>query len=160
MVNTKKSEYRKLRFASGHDVIAEAERIVAAERAGTLRRTGNWSVGQNFGHLATWIEYAMDGYPPSVSPPPLVRFAMKFLKGRFMKGPLPRGIKISNLPGGTLGQEEMATADALERLRRAWTRLMATPPTVPNPLFGPMTHEEWIKSHLRHAELHLGYLHP
>ncbi|MGE4197174.1 MAG: DUF1569 domain-containing protein, partial [Phycisphaerales bacterium] len=67
------------------------------------------------------------------------------------------------IPGyndGTLGVEPMPTDAALDRLRRAWERLMSTAPTVPNPIFGPLPHDDWIKMNLRHAELHMGYLHP
>jgi hypothetical protein len=40
------------------------------------------------------------------------------------------------------------------------SRLKAAPPSGPNVIFGPMSHQEWQSMHLRHAELHLGYLHP
>ncbi len=161
MVHTKHTtDFRLIRFPSGNDLLAEAERIVAAERAGTLRRSGNWTVGQNFSHLATWIEFALDGYPPKVKPGVLIRVVMKLMKRKFMRGPLPRGVKIPGMAGGTLGADDMPTDAALHRLRRAWERLMSTAPTRPNPIFGPLPHEEWIQMHLRHAELHMGYLHP
>jgi len=36
-------------------------------------------------------------------------------------------------------------------------RLRAGPPARPNVIFGPLTHDEWIQLHLRHAELHLSF---
>jgi hypothetical protein len=36
--------------------------------------------------------------------------------------------------------------------------LAKAPPTIPHALFGPLTHDEWIAQHLRHAELHLSFL--
>lgn len=152
---------RTLRFGSAQEVLAEADRIAAAERGGTLRRTGNWTAGQTFGHLATWIDFAYDGYPPDLRPPWLLKVIFKlFLKKRFMRGPLPSGVKIRGIKGGTLGTEPLSLEDGLVRLRRSWDRLAATPPPKPNILLGPMTHEEWQQMHRRHAELHMGFLHP
>ena len=44
MIDTSKvQDRRKLRFHSIDDLLADVDRIVAAEKAGTLRRTGNWT---------------------------------------------------------------------------------------------------------------------
>jgi hypothetical protein len=52
-INTPRAQRRALHFDTLGDVLRDVDRIVAAERAGTLRRTGNWTVGQTLGHLAT-----------------------------------------------------------------------------------------------------------
>jgi hypothetical protein len=39
-------------------------------------------------------------------------------------------------------------------------QLKTQAPTAPSPILGTLTHEEWIAMHLRHAELHLGFLIP
>ena len=62
-VDTARAEHRALRFDSLDELQAEIDRIVAADQGGRLRRTGNWTVGQTFGHLATWINYGWEGYP-------------------------------------------------------------------------------------------------
>lgn len=161
MIDTKNvSEFRTLRFESLDDVRREAERIAAAERAGTLRRSGNWTAGQTFGHLATWIGFAFDGYPPSLRPPWFVRALARFGKERFLSKPLPRGFRLPKVEGGTVGTEPLTLEEGLSRLTAALDRLDRTAPTVANPVFGPMTHDEWKRAHLRHAELHMGYLHP
>ena len=54
----------------------------------------------------------------------------------------------------------MTTEAGLARLRRAMERLKAEAPSKPQAIFGPMTHEEWVALHLRHAEMHLGFLVP
>ena len=64
---------------------------------------------------------------------------------------------IGRLPGGTVGLEELSTDDGLRRFREAFTRLRQTAPTKSNPVFGPLTHEQWIALNLRHAELHLSF---
>ena len=149
---------RPLRFDTFERMWADVERIVASERAGTLRRTGNWSVGQNFGHLAAFIDFAYDGYPKR--PPLLIRLVIKPMKRKFLHGSLPAGVKIPGAEGGTWGIEPLSLDEGLRRLRAAWDRLRASPPTKPNPIFGPLTHDEWQQLHLRHAELHLSFLHP
>ena len=44
--------------------------------------------------------------------------------------------------------------------KSVFAKLDKTPPATPNVIFGPLTHEEWKAINLRHAELHLGFVHP
>lgn len=55
--DTRKASHRPLRFDSPAELLSEIDRILAAERAGTLRATGNWSAGTIFGHVAAWMNY-------------------------------------------------------------------------------------------------------
>lgn len=158
---TNVTDYRTLKFSSLADVLADAERIAASDRAGTLRRTGNWTAAQNFNHIAAFMEYPYDGYPAELSNPPwFVRVILKLMKSKYMRGPLPRGVKIPKIPGGTVGATDGPVDAAVMRLKKAAERLKVAAPTVPNPVFGPLSHEEWVQLHCRHAELHFGYLHP
>jgi len=50
----------------------------------------------------------------------------------------------------------LPTGEGAARLAAAWARLQRAAPTVDNPIFGHLTHDEWQQMHLRHAELHLG----
>jgi len=151
-------ERRALRFNAPADVLADAERIAAAERAGRLRRTGNWTAGQNFGHIAAWIDYGFDGYPISV--PPEISARARAAKDRVCSSGMMPGVRMSGVEGGTAGIEDLATDVGLERLRRAWARLEEATPTRPHVFFGDLTRDEWLAINLRHAELHLGFLHP
>jgi hypothetical protein len=64
MINTKKvRDRRALRFETVDDVLRDAELLAEAARRGTLRATGNWTLGQALAHLATWINMPFDGYP-------------------------------------------------------------------------------------------------
>lgn len=160
-VNTGKvTDRRRLTFTTLDELAADAERLAAAERVGKLRCTGNWTAGQTFGHLATWINFAFDGYPPDMRPAWWIKAILKLQRGRFMRGPLPQGVRIPGIEGGTKGTELLTLDEGLDRLRRAIGRLKVSAPMQPNPIFGPMTHEQWKIMHMRHAELHLGYLHP
>lgn len=56
-------EWRELRFDSIDDCVAEVNRIVAANNAGELSVSGNWTPSQIMAHVASWIEYAYEGFP-------------------------------------------------------------------------------------------------
>lgn len=147
---------RQLRFETPEDLMRDVERLVAAERGGTLTRCGNWTLGQALGHLAAWVDYAFDGYP--MKPPPwLIRVIVRFSKNKFVHDRMPRGVRIPGIEGGTKATEVISTDEGVARLERAWGRLRASKPTQKSPIFGAMTHEEWIGLNLRHAELHLGF---
>ncbi len=149
---------RTLHFDSIDQVLAEVERLAAAERAGRLRRLGNWTLGQTLGHLAGWIEYSYSSFP--LKTPFFIRWILKLRKRSFLYGPMRAGVKIPGIPGGTLATEPATLDEALPRYRRILERLKVEAPSAPSPIFGKMTHDEWIALNLRHAELHLGYFIP
>lgn len=149
---------RDLHFATLDEVAAEMDRIAEADRVGRLRKLGNWNAGTIFGHLASWIDYSFEGFPPKLNPPWIIRLILKFQKSKFMKGPMPRGVKIPGIEGGTLATEAVPLEEGVRHLRRSLDRLKREKPTQKSVLFGELTHEEWIKGTLRHAELHMSYL--
>ena len=159
-INTKTASHRTLRFSSLDDALAEVDRLIGAERTGSLRATGNWTIGQALGHLALWINMAYDGYPPQLNPPWIVKQLLRLRKAHYLRADLPRGFRIPKIPGGTLGIEPLSTEEGAARFRAAAQRLRTAPPTAPNIIFGPLTHEEWTRLHLSHATLHLGYFWP
>ena len=149
------ADRRPLRFARLDDVLADAEALATAERAGRLRRSGNWTLGQTLGHIAGWVGLSFDGMP--FKPPFFIRWMLRPMKRRFLFGSMPPGRRIPRVEGGTLSTDVMPTEEGLTRLRQAFARLQAGPPSLPHMLFGRLTHEEWINAHLRHAELHLSF---
>jgi len=156
MIDTRKVQRRTLRFESISQLRDELARIEAAHASGTLRTLGNWSVGQILGHLAAWTDYAYDGYP--MRPPGWVRLLGRLMKGKFLRSEMPTGFRFRGAPEGTYGVEPLEFDDGMRRLRLALARLEATAPTMPSPVLGPLGHDEWIRLHLNHAALHLGYL--
>lgn len=152
---------RRLRFNTIDECIAEIDRIVAADSRGTLRRLGNWSPGQVFGHVAAWIEYGWDGYPPIKKPPFLVRWLVPIMARRFARRGLPAGFRIPGVRGGTHGIEELETSVGAERLKKALVRLKSREEAIHHSVaMGPLTMDERIQLNLRHAELHLSFLVP
>lgn len=147
---------RTLRFETIDQMMAEVDRLVAAERAGRLKRLGNWTLGQTLGHLAVWSEYSYTGTP--LKPPFWVKWLVRLRKKAFLYGPMRAGVHIPGVKGGTLAIEDARFDEALPRLQRVMNRLKSEAPTAPNSIFGPLTHDEWIALQLRHAELHLSFL--
>ncbi len=157
-VNTRHVEGRRaVSFATIDDAVADAERVAAADQTGNAKTVGNWTVGQILNHLATWATYAYDGAP--FRAPWFIRIIARTFKKRFLTKAMPAGGRIPRVPGGTYGTEIVPTDVALDRFRKAFTRLKHEPPTAPSPAFGPLTHEEAIALNLRHAELHLSFVH-
>lgn len=153
------TDRRKLRFDGVAALRADLEQLETAHRAGAVRHTGNWTPGQILAHVAAFANYAHDGYPMR-SPPWFIRLIVKARKNTYLREGLPVGVRIPGVPGGTVGADNVPFDEGLARLRAALDRIERTAPTRPNPLFGPLTHEEWILMQVRHAELHLSFLHP
>jgi hypothetical protein len=161
MINTKKvHDRRALRFDTVDDVLRDAELLAEAARRGTLRATGNWTLGQALAHLATWVNMPFDGYPEMRRPAWWMRLLRPLITKWLVNKSFPAGVRIAGVEGGTFGIEPCENDDGLARLRSAFGRLAVESPTQTSPVFGPMTREEWIKFHLRHAELHLSFFHP
>jgi hypothetical protein len=159
LVDTGKVDGRRLlRFESIEQAMTEADHLAEAERAGRLRRLGNWTLGQTLGHLAAWAEYGYTGCP--LKAPFLIRWILRLRKRKFLYGPMRAGVKIPRVEGGTLATTPLPLDEGLGRYRRVMERLKTEAPTAPSPAFGMLTHEEAIALNLRHAELHLGFLIP
>jgi len=160
LIDTKKvTDRRSLKFATMEEVRADAARIIASERAGTLRRTGNWTTAQVFNHVAAWMEYPYDGYPGK-GPPWFVKILGRLMKKGMFKKPMQPGFRLPGAPGGTFGIEDGSSEAAYARLVRASERMEKGPPSVVNPVFGALTHAEWQRLNTGHAELHFSFLHP
>lgn len=156
-VNTGKvKDRRPVKFQSFAQAGRDIEQLAQAERDGRLQPLGNWTLGQAVGHLAAWIDYGFDGYPMG-KPPLLMRIVGKVMRGQFLRGGAPAGFRIRGAPTGTYADEVIPTDEAIRRFSASAGRLEAAPPAKPNPVFGPMSHEEWKQLHLRHAELHLSF---
>jgi hypothetical protein len=161
MINTKKvKDRRPLRFETFDEAIRDAEALAHGERIGKLRATGNWTLGQALGHVAYWARAPFDGYPPTPRMPLSLRLLMPLMKNRFLNKGLPTGARIPGVPGGTFGIEPMETDRGLAELRTAFDRMSRQTPAEPSPVLGTLSHDDWIKLNLRHAELHQSFFHP
>ncbi len=158
-IDTRKAPRRTLSFASIPHVLADLDAIERAHHADTLHTSGNWTPAQIFNHLTAWIDFAYEGFPPELRVPWILRALVSLFKRRALASPFPLGMQVPGATDGTFGHIDSDFHLALVNLRLALERLQLDPPTRPSPLFGHLSHPEWIALHLRHAELHLGFLH-
>jgi hypothetical protein len=156
MRNTKNAATRRrLHFTTLDASLRDAESLAEAAQHGTLQATGNWTLGQALAHLATWVNMPFDGYPPMQPPAWWMRLLRPVITWWLVKKGFPAGVRIAGVVGGTFGIEPCDVDEGLSRLRAAYHRLQTEAPTHTSPVFGSLTHDQWIKFHLRHAELHL-----
>lgn len=155
-VNTKKvSGRRKLRYESYQDLLNDAERLAAGE----LRTLGNWSLGQTLGHLARVMDMSIDG--SDLKAPWLARLAVRlFFRQRFLKGPIPAGIRLNRAARDALVPPPMSSQAGLAELRRAIERLRHETDRAPHPVLGELSLDEWDSLHLRHSEMHMSFMAP
>jgi hypothetical protein len=147
---------RTLHFDAIEQAIADVQELYAADQRGTLRCLGRWTFGQNLNHLAKWIDFSYDGVPLRL--PFFVPWIMRFGKNQFLHKPMKPGSRIPGLKDGTLGTEVLSSQEGVAYFEKNFSRLAKAPPDRPHVLLGPLTHDEWIAQHLRHAELHLSFL--
>jgi hypothetical protein len=153
------TQRRQLRFESIADCRAEVQRLLAADARGQLTRTGNWTPGQIFSHVAAWINYGYEGYPMKPLPS-FVQWLLRLSLRKIYRDGMRPGVRIPGIKQGTTGMDDMPVAEAGERLLKALERLEQNPdaPHI-SPAFGKMSHADRITLNLRHAELHLSFLH-
>ena len=146
---------RKLTFRSFDEVLADAERLVSSPNTKTL---GNWPLSQLLTHLATTINSSIDGM--SAKAPWLLRLVGPLVKWRIIKNGMSSGFKLPKEREATAFPAASSPQEALGKLRAAVGRLKQERMTARHPVFGKLTHEEWTRLHLRHAEMHLSFAVP
>lgn len=154
-INTKRADKRPIRFESFDDILADMESIERSHNAGTLRTSGNWGPGQIFAHLAKTMDMSIDGADFKIPTP--LKLVAKVLRGRFLtKGLMPGfNAPVSLDPG------DVTFDDGISMLRDRIAKVQSgTQMTQDSPVLGRMSHDDWVKLHLRHSELHMGFVHP
>jgi hypothetical protein len=146
---------RKLKFASIDEAVADAEKCVSSPQTKML---GNWPLGQLLMHLTLAMNSSIDGI--SAKAPWFIRLLSPLFKGRILKHGMSAGFKLPKEVEAGFFPAAPSSQEALEKFRAAANRIKTERMTSPHPVFGRLTHEEWMKLHLRHAELHLGFAVP
>lgn len=163
-VDTKKAPARDLHLTSLAQLREDVERIRAAHEAGTLTHTGNWNAAQCLWHLAIFMRCSVDGFPDQ-KPPWWLRFLGRHVfKGMALSGkPAKPGIKLPKevawldpIASGveTFDEGYAPFVEVLDRVD-AGERF-----THPSPIFGPLTHEQWVVLHCGHGSMHLAFQNP
>ncbi len=160
----KQASRRALRYSSIDDLSRDLDAIEAGHRAGTLDTTGNWTPGENLHHCSKVWNFAIDGWPPDAKPPVWLKVIVKtFFKKSAVSGkpapvgiPFPKGLEDAFGPKiGASFDEGMGAMRASVARTRSGEKF-----TKDSPLFGYLSHDEWLRLHLGHCSMHLSFLHP
>lgn len=150
---------REVRLAGLEDLLEQADLIERAEREGRARPLRTWSPGQNLQHVARFMACSIDGFPPVPWWMPAAGRVVRLVMGRrFLERPPPEGFRLppgtAFLPDDSVTASEGASAlrDVVDRVRGGASFLGSSP------VLGRLSRDEWIELHLRHAELHLGFV--
>jgi Protein of unknown function (DUF1569) len=155
-VDTKTVEgRRKLNFPTFEAMIADAEQLVASPNTKML---GNWPLGTLLAHLAMPINGSIDGIP--FKAPWKVRLLAPLIKRRVFKKGMSSGFKLPDFAETRAFPTGLSPQEGLERFKAATARVRTEKMTAKHPVLGKLTHEEWTRFHLRHAEMHLSFAVP
>lgn len=155
---------RALRLETLDDLSRDLDAIEAGHRAGTLVTTGNWTPGENLHHCARFWGYALDGFPAEMRPPWIVKKVVQALfKKKAVRGePAPPGFTLPAKVQPLLGPREgISFEEGIGAMRACVDRVAGGERfDTTSPLFGDLTHEEWLHLQLGHCSMHLSFLHP
>lgn len=157
----KRTPVRTINLDSLEALAEELDRLESASAAGTLRRTGSWSLGQCCQHIGKFFNGALDGFDGK-APLPLRVLAKMFIKRKALgPEPMPGGINLPAAASALLPDPDISDEAGLAFLREPIARVgRGERFKHPSPLFGKLTHEQWMTLQLKHAALHLGFLDP
>ena len=156
MVETKQvTDRRELHFSKISDILDDAETVTQ----GSPQVLGNWSPGQIMMHLARSMDASIDGVEMKVSWPKRM-LGRYLIKPKVLREGMPSGYQLPAPAAERLVAGETTTEAGLMALRSAIERLEGTTERKPHGFFGPMDAAEWDQLHLRHGELHLGFIFP
>jgi len=130
------------------------------EQAGEdgLTTTGEWTAGQIVQHVCETMKRSIDGF--EFKAPWFVRLMRPIIRMKFVgkAKPIPAGIKLTGDSTTMIPPKSVALSDAIADLRSTIERAKKEKMAQPSPVFGKMTHEDWVNLHLRHAELHFSFI--
>lgn len=161
-VNTRSAPRRAVEYRCLGCLKKDLDAVEAAHASGTLRATGNWSPGQVLEHCAIFFRCALDGFPDTGRPVPwwMRWLATTFFKNKALAGsPPPPGMKIPSAAAYLSPRDTVDFSDGLAQVRRVVERLESGERmTHSSPLFGSLTHDEWMTLQLGHSRLHMSFL--
>ncbi len=144
-------ERRRLAFDRIEEIMPEVDRLLAGHVT-----VGSWTLGAICDHLARSIDLSLDS-GPAVAPPTREQAVYRrlfFRAGAFPEGQTPPIAALFPNPDA----DPIAAAGSL---RKALDRLDGhAGPFAAHPVIGPMSREEWLLFHSRHAAHHLSFAVP
>jgi hypothetical protein len=152
---------RQLTFSHLEQVMPEVDRLA---RDG-YRPLGEWDLAQCCEHLRLWMQYPIDGYPPTPLPMQMMVAIMRWTVGRRWLGQILATRKMRaggpTLPVSVPQAGQIDLPAAVDGLRRMIARVQQRPQErYRSPIFGELTHEQFVELHCVHAAHHLSFLVP
>jgi len=160
-VDTKKAPRRTVEYHTLADLSADLDRVQSAHDAGTLKTTGNWTAGQILKHCSILMKCAVDGFPPAKPPLHVWLVTRWIIRPIALRGePPPPGIKLPPDAQFLLPPEGTTFEDGMSSLRTIVARVKDKGErfTVPSPVFGKLTHDQWTVLQLGHCRLHMSFI--
>jgi hypothetical protein len=150
-----------VRLETIDELLAEVDRITEATTAGTMRSLGNWSPAQIIWHIGRLVELSFDGFPFRYrrAPPWVTRLFRRFAWRWLIALAFRPGFK--NPPAAAVLEPDpsVTLTGASDYLKRQLARIRNGERMLQEcSVEGPYSHQQWVYIHLRHAELHLGFL--
>lgn len=150
----------ELRFQTLDEIKSDVETL---QRAGYSAH-GKWDLSQMCEHLADWMTYPLDGFPPM---PWFVRCligTMRTLRGKAIYRQFVASQRMAtNSPTApqSVHSPNPNAADSVQRLVQSIDRLKSHRGDIlPSPLFGALNKEELIALQKAHCAHHLRFLTP
>src|SRR5262249_19663180 len=128
---------RELHFATLQDIVVDLDDISKKR----LRALGNWTPGQIYQHLATAMNYTIDGFPFTVSWPFRI-IGKLFIKKRLINDHMAAGFRLPAQAAKALIPPPTTEEDGLRALRNAICRLQNERNRAPSPFLGKLSREE------------------
>jgi Protein of unknown function (DUF1569) len=152
LVSTRKvKDRRRLSFSTMQEIMDDVEYLDAGDPP---RSTGNWTSAQIVCHVARVIECSIEGFDAPPAPLP-IRLLARLFRRQVLTKPIKPGIRT---PRQLQPPHDVTWEAAVDLLRQQMQKLQTRQMTQPSPILGPMTHDEWVAMHCRHAELHLSFV--
>lgn len=155
---SKVSDRRKLSFTTMAEILGDIEMLDAVVKEGkTISATGNWTPAQIIEHVLFIIDCSMDGF--DFKAPLIFRIFGKFARSFILNKPMKPGITLPAKMSMVIASPKSTWPDAVSHARKAILRVEAGKYMAkPSPLLGKMAHQDWVKLHCRHAEMHLSFI--
>ena len=149
-------ERRELKFSSLDEVVAEVERLANGE----VHTTGNHSFPEIVRHLALTHDM-VTGKVEGPTPPWYLKLIVGLFKSRILSDkPLSPGIKLpANAESFFWPSSEVSLDDAIVHLKESVANYTANGALPKHPMFGTVSAEQNLSMNLRHAALHLSFVH-
>ncbi len=157
-MNKKKapSYRRSLSFTSMDDLLADVQALAACG----AQASGGWTAGQVIWHVAAVIDASVEGVNFTLPLP--MRILGRLIRSRSLKKGIPAGvIKIPPQAQAEFAPSPDVTFQtAVDLLTSAIQKAKQRRMSAVSPVFGKLSHEQWVQLHCRHAEMHFSFLSP